>query len=131
MEPVLNLSDTYVHLSDGAEVTPFPGGDTYWQTLEAPVDVDQGRLLCVCPQRASWLVWERHPVGEEVIVLLNGRVDLVLELPEGEKVVSLLPHETVIVPRNVWHRAVVHEPGDALFITRGAATEHKPYDPVV
>ena len=26
----------------------------------------------------------------------------------------------------VWHRAIVHEPGDALFVTAGLGTEHKP-----
>ena len=127
-EQTVNLSETYVHLSDGADVSAFAGGDAFWQTMEAPVDLDQGRLVCVCPQKADWMVWERHPAGEEVVMLLNGRVDFVLEMPDGEKVVELKPQQTVIVPRGVWHRAIVHEPGDALFITRGAGTEHKPHE---
>ena len=76
----LNLSDTYVHLSDSSDLTPFEGGDTFWQTLEAPVDLDQGRMVCVTPQRADWLVWERHPQGDELIMLLDGKIDLVLEM---------------------------------------------------
>jgi hypothetical protein len=26
----------------------------------------------------------------------------------------------------VWHRAIIHEPGDMLFITRGEGTQHRP-----
>lgn len=125
----LDLSETYLHLADGPELTAFPGGDTFWQTLEAPVNLDQGRLVCVCPQNADWLVWERHPAGEEMIILLSGKVDFVLELPEGDKIVPLKPQQTILIPRNIWHRAIVREPGDALFITRGAGTEHKSYEP--
>lgn len=125
----VDLSETYVHLADGPELSQFAGGDTFWQTKEAPVDLDSGRLVCVCPQRADWLVWEMHPAGDELVMLLSGKVDMVLELPEGEKVVPLKPQHTVVVPRGVWHRAIVHEPGDALFITRGSGTEHKPYEP--
>lgn len=124
----LDLTETYLHLADGADVTDFAGGDAFWQTMEAPVDLDQGRLVCVCPQRADWLVWERHPAGEEVVMLLSGKVDMILDLPEGEKLVSLRPQQTVVIPRNIWHRALVHEPGDALFITRGAGTEHRPFE---
>ena len=43
-------------------------------------DGDEGRLVCVIPQEATWDSWERHPAGEEVVVLLSGRVDLVQEL---------------------------------------------------
>lgn len=129
-EQTLNLSDTYLHLSDGADVSTFEGGDVFWQTMEAPTDLNQGRLVCITPQRADWLVWERHPKGEEVITLLDGRVDFVLETAEGTKTVPLSAKQTIVIPRNVWHRAVVREPGDALFITCGVgATEHKPYEP--
>lgn len=127
----LNLSDTYVHLSDASELTAFEGGDVFWQTLEAPVDLDQGRMVCVTPQRADWLVWERHPHGDELIMLIDGKIDLVLEMPDGIKTVPLEPKRTILIPKGVWHRAVVHEPGDALFITRGAGTDHKPYEPIV
>jgi hypothetical protein len=41
-------------------------------------------------------------------------------------VVELRPGEAVVNPRNVWHTATVHEPGDALFVTPGRGTEHRP-----
>ena len=77
-------------------------------------------------QAATWSTWERHPAGEELVVLLSGRVDLIQELDEGEHVVALRPGQAVVNPPGVWHTAVVHEPGSALFITPGEGTEVRP-----
>ena len=44
----------------------------------------------------TWDTWERHRAGE------------------------------AMVKGNVWHTTIVHEPGEALFITPGAGTEHRP-----
>ncbi len=32
-----------------------------------------------------------------------------------------------VVPRGVWHRGIVRSPSDALSITRGKDTEHRPF----
>jgi hypothetical protein len=64
-----------------------------------------------------------------VVLLLSGLVDLVLEIDGHEEVVALRPGRAVVNPPNVWHTARVHEPGQALFITPGRGTEHRPVDP--
>ena len=40
--------------------------------------------------------------------------------------IELHAGDGVLNPPGVWHTADVHEPGDALFITPGAGTEHRP-----
>lgn len=50
-------------------------------------------------QAASWDHWERHPAGEEILTLLSGELEIVLEIETGEE------------------RAV---------LTAGAGTEHRP-----
>jgi mannose-6-phosphate isomerase-like protein (cupin superfamily) len=89
-------------------------------------DGAEGRLICVMPQEETWDSWERHPAGDEVVVLLSGRVDLVQDLDGAEHVVELRPGQAVINPAGVWHTARVHEPGIALFVTPGRGTEAKP-----
>jgi quercetin dioxygenase-like cupin family protein len=89
-------------------------------------DDADGRLVCVVAQEATWDVWERHPGGQEVVYLLSGRVDLVQEIDGSDHVVALRPGQAVINPTNVWHTAMVHEPGLALFITPSQGTEHRP-----
>ena len=48
-----------------------------------------------------------HPAGEEVVYLLSGAIDLVLDGADGERIVPLRDGEAYIVPRGTWHRAVV------------------------
>ena len=128
-----DLSSTFVHIGDGAvasSVEDFEWNQTFLEayTRRFADDSTAALLVCVTPQTATWTTWERHPSGDEVVVLLSGRVDLVQDLDGVEHVISLRPGLAAINPRGVWHRSVVFEPGDALFVTPGAGTEHRPYD---
>jgi uncharacterized cupin superfamily protein len=123
---------TFVHLGLGAAATPLP--DFAWspEYLDAyaarfAADGDEGRLVCVSPQASTWDTWERHPAGDEVVVLLSGRIDVIQESEGRQRVVELRAGEAMVNPRNVWHTTRVHEPGQALFITPGAGTEHRPH----
>jgi mannose-6-phosphate isomerase-like protein (cupin superfamily) len=126
-----DLSTTFVHLGLGARSTPLPDFEWSNEYLEAysrrfAADGDDGRLVMLGHNAASWTTWERHPAGEEVVVLLSGRVDLIQRIGDTERRVALRPGQAVINPTGVWHTADVLEPGDALFITPGQGTEHEP-----
>lgn len=125
-----DLAVTHVHLGLGARATPLP--DFRWtpEYLTAyeqrfAADGDEGRLVMIGPTTESWTTWERHPAGEELVVLLSGRADLVQRLAGGEHRISLGPGQAVVNPAGVWHTADVHEPGQALFVTPGRGTEHQ------
>jgi mannose-6-phosphate isomerase-like protein (cupin superfamily) len=126
-----DLSSTFVHLGLGARAVPLP--DFAWTPeymgryrAEFAGDGVEGRLVCVVSQDATWDGWERHPAGEELVLLLSGRVDVIQDTEGGRNLVALHPGEALINPAGVWHTAVVHEPGQALFITPGEGTEHRP-----
>ena len=126
-----DLSTTHIHLGLGARAVPLPGFEWSAEYLAGYVerfasDGDEGRLVTMGPLDASWDSWERHPAGEEVVLLLSGRADLIQRLDGGERRVALEPGQAVINPPGVWHTADVHEPGQALFITPGRGTEHEP-----
>jgi mannose-6-phosphate isomerase-like protein (cupin superfamily) len=126
-----DLSQTFIHLGLGARATPIPDFQWSGEFLEQyeqahAADGDEGRLVCITPQTTTWDFWERHPHGEEVVVLLSGRADLVQDLDGAERTLVMTPGQAVINPAGVWHRSVVHEPGQALFITPGRGTEHRP-----
>lgn len=73
---------------------------------------------------ADWSTWERHPAGDEMVLLLSGRVTLTLEAQSGETLVELAdPGSYAIVPRGIWHTARVPVPSRMLFITPGEGTE--------
>ena len=67
-----------------------------------------------------------HPAGDELVYLLSGAMELVLDAPGGEQVVALGERQAIIIPPGVWHRARILRAGDALFVTRGAGTQHRP-----
>jgi mannose-6-phosphate isomerase-like protein (cupin superfamily) len=123
---ILDLAETYLHLSDGAAVSAVEVGPNFWSTLRDRTDLQAGRLVVITHEKADWSTWEMHPDGDEVVALLSGEVDLVLQEGSRESTLSLKGRGTVIVPQGVWHRAIVHKAGEMLFITRGAGTQHRP-----
>ena len=62
---------------------------------------------------------ELHPDGDEVLYLIAGCVDVVLEEAGGETTTELRAGQAFIVPRGVWHRVVLREPSHLLHITPG------------
>lgn len=70
--------------------------------------------------------WEIHPDGDEVLTLLSGEFDIILDEGGVERVIALTPGKSAIVPQGVWHRMVIREPGELLFLTPGDTTEHRP-----
>lgn len=124
-----DASSTYVHLDDGGAGTPLAVTETFWQEAMAGAmpELERGRLVSQFSFADPWPSWERHPAGEEIVVLLSGAVDFVLEVDGVEQVVSLQrPGGFVIVPRNVWHTARPRQPTSMLFITPGQDTDHRP-----
>jgi mannose-6-phosphate isomerase-like protein (cupin superfamily) len=126
-----DLTATYIHLGLGARATPLPDFEWSPEYLESygsrfAGDGPEGRLVMMGRNAESWPTWERHPAGEEVVVLLSGRIDLIQRIDGEERRIPLHPGEAVVNPTGVWHTADVHEPGDALFITPGQGTENEP-----
>ena len=131
MDEAFDLESTVVHLGRGSTAVPFGGADwsaewlaRYEQTFAG--DGADGRMVCVFPQPRTWTTWERHPAGEELVVLLRGRIDVIQDLDGEHRRVELRAGEAMINPRGVWHTADVHEPGAGLFVAPGLGTEHRP-----
>jgi mannose-6-phosphate isomerase-like protein (cupin superfamily) len=63
---------------------------------------------------------ERHLDGDEVLYLISGRMQLMLE-PDGAPPceVEFSAGEAVLVPCGVWHRLRAHEPSRFIFIGGG------------
>ncbi len=69
--------------------------------------------------------WEMHPAGDELLYLLTGAIDALLDEPGGERLVSLRGGQALLVPQGVWHRLLLLEPSDLLFITPASGTRHR------
>ena len=121
---------TYVHLADGAATTLVPVGDDFWQTIHTRPELHEGRLLTAYNfPPGAWAHWERHPAGDEIVLLLSGALDLVFDEDGRRRVVELRGRAACVIPRGVWHVGVARAASEALFLTRGQGTEHRPLAP--
>ncbi|MEM7413407.1 MAG: cupin domain-containing protein [Myxococcota bacterium] len=124
IEP-LDLETTYLGLAQSSEVRVVPVGPDFWETIHENEAIGP-RMVGIFPFSSSWDSWEVHPAGDEVVAVLAGAGDMLVEVDGEEVRVPLRAGQTVVVPRGVWHTLDVHEPGKSLHITWGERTEHRP-----
>ena len=121
-----------LHLGLGATalVQPEFGGSMDWYADYASrteADGKEGRLVMLGTFSQPWDVWEMHPVGDEVVLCLEGTMTLHQEHPDGStETVTLQPGEYAINAPGVWHTADIQGEARALFITAGLGTENRP-----
>ncbi|WP_227817155.1 cupin domain-containing protein [Nitrogeniibacter aestuarii] len=121
-----SLLKVFAVLSPALTVSPVPVTPDVYQRLDADFDSFRGHVLISAFEfSAPWPTWERHPAGDETVILLEGDVTLTLRTAAGDEHVRLsAPGQFLIVPRNTWHTAVPHRPTRMIFITPGEGTEN-------
>ena len=130
-----DLAKTYAYLEDGGEAPLVMSAERFWKEMMSgsPQSPDVVRVA----RGDGWLVgkyqmiedtrtWEMHPLGDELLVMLSGRMDLILEQEGKESVVELPAGKACLVPRGTWHRQVARAAGDYLGATYGKGTQHRP-----
>lgn len=127
-ERPFNLLSTYIRCDPGGAATRIEVTEDFWRDIAVGkrTDLDDGLLVAAFPYANDWTSSEMHPAGDEIVYALSGEIDLVLEEDDGDRVVPLQAGTGVIVPRGTWHTARVRVAGEALHITPGAGTQHRP-----
>ena len=74
---------------------------------------------------------ELHPDGDELLYLVSGRLEVVLDdgdldRPGTETRHPLGPGDAFVVPKGVWHRLEVLEPAHLVHVTPGPGSSHRP-----
>jgi mannose-6-phosphate isomerase-like protein (cupin superfamily) len=127
MPSARNLRDTFVVMGRGLEATPVDVTPSVYEELDRRFDGFRGcALVARYDFTGDWPTWEMHPAGDEVVVLLSGAAEMVLDRGDGKETVSLRqPGSFVIVPKGTWHTARIAEPTSMLFVTPGEGTQNK------
>ncbi len=84
-----------------------------------------GRLVMVEVTGSDWLHWECHTLGDELVIVLQGKADFIQEVSGEKRVLPVVAGSTIINPRGVWHTADVSEALKAIYITPCKGTEHR------
>lgn len=122
-------TNTYVDLAPDGSTPLLRVTTDFWDRLASGALTVAGRMVSMQHMTADWPHWERHPAGDELLVLTSGEVDIILDEPDGERRVRLSDRAGFVVPRGTWHRAEIVRPAEVLFVTEGAGTEHRPVSP--
>ena len=74
---------------------------------------------------------EVHPDGDELLYLVEGQVEVVLDDGDQDHVGTETRHrfaagQGFVVPQGVWHRLEFAEPVHLVFVTPGPASGHRP-----
>ncbi len=127
----IDITKAPIHLGLGGTAIPVEDFDWSEEGLAAyeeatKDDGPDGRMVMMFHMVGAWTVWERHPLGSEVVIACTGTHRFVQELDGGEHVVQISAGEAVVNPPGVWHTADSGDGGWVLTITPGLATEHRP-----
>lgn len=123
-----SLTSTYLELRDDGSVEAIPLTPDFWPDLMAGKRRLEGRLMMAFEATTDMAHWEKHPAGDEVLLVLSGAVRLLLQEPAGEREIAVAAGQAAIIPRGCWHRIAVREPGQVVLMTAGEGTEHKPIE---
>ena len=61
--------------------------------------------------------WERHPAGDEIVMVVEGATTMFFLTDEGESAAPIAPGELVVVPQGTWHRFETPEGVKMLSVT--------------
>jgi quercetin dioxygenase-like cupin family protein len=118
---------------DGVVVTLHGGTSTVVPTHEEEAVRVDGFTVGVVPhmERPPPHRGELHPDGDELLYLVSGRVEVVLDDGDLDDVGAETRHEVgpgqaFLVPRGVWHRIEVLEPAHLVHVTPGPGSGHRP-----
>ena len=126
-QPAVLGRRTIVHLKPELGLSLLHIDDAYWSHTSERLEMAEGRVLSVFDYDTTWTWWERHPIGDELLYVLFGEMDLHLDDGVTTSVQRLRKGESAIVPAGAWHRAIVPVPSRLLFVTpTPARTEHRP-----
>lgn len=130
-----NLEINPIHLGHGASAIPQPAFPRDERAMQWYMDYGErhaddgaeGRLVSLFRFTEDWPGWEVHPNGAEVVVCLEGELELIQEMADGSHASTVLAAgEYAINPPGVWHTANIKRETKGLFITAGVGTQGRP-----
>jgi mannose-6-phosphate isomerase-like protein (cupin superfamily) len=128
MATTSDLAKTFLHLDDDGGAEPVEPTPSFWTgRTSAGYARVMGAFDFAMAGDLHPSMQEMHPEADEVIYLASGAIDVVLEEAGGERAVALEEGEFAVVPRGVWHRLVVRQPGRLVFVNSRAGMQSRPW----
>jgi mannose-6-phosphate isomerase-like protein (cupin superfamily) len=124
---IRNLEETYLLLGKLGKVFELDGGAKFWGRSEAELDeIGDDWLASEFEFDTDWQNWEMHPNGDEVVYIISGSADFILEGNGATKIIEIRGKGLIVIPKGIWHTAKALAPCRAMHITMGKGTLHRP-----
>jgi mannose-6-phosphate isomerase-like protein (cupin superfamily) len=120
-----DLTDTYVHLGTGPELSLVDVTPEFWGTIHQRTELHTGRLVTGMTMDTDWDVWEMHPAGDELIVVTEGAVHVHVDDDGVGREFDVDAPEYFVVPAGVWHTMDARGPARMVVVTWGEGTQHR------
>jgi len=118
MSQAIDVARTLIHLDGAGGAQPIESSRSFWRGGAAAQRYE--RVLGAFDFRSGEdlhsSMQEMHPEVDEVLLVLSGALDVLVEERGHERKIPLEASQAAIVPRGVWHRLVMRRPGRLLFI---------------
>jgi len=126
MPQTFEIAKTFVHLSEGGGAEPVNVTPSFWRTAQTHDGLVFGAFDFGSSRDLHSSTQEIHPEADEVLLLVSGALDVVLERGDTQHTIALKTGEAAIVPRGVWHHLEMREPGRLVFINSRAGMQSRP-----
>jgi mannose-6-phosphate isomerase-like protein (cupin superfamily) len=126
--PAPNLFSTHIRLKPNGLAEQLNVDEDFWHNVLSGKfgNFHHEYLITTFLFNESWPSWEIHPNGDEIVILLSGAANFILETPTGNQVVEVRnPGDYAFVPQGTWHTADPLAPTTMLFITAGEGTTNR------
>lgn len=118
------LRGAAVHISSEGQTSVLQDDDMKQRLSALPPGLLLGAFQIACKEDAHPNMWEMHPEGEEILVMLTGSLDVEYADDRCRARSSLGAGRGIVIPRGVWHRLELREPGLLLTLTPLQGTRH-------
>src|SRR6185295_5317750 len=112
-----------VHMRPSGNASLLRGSDIKAQLRGLP----EGHLLGVFqiarPDDLHSDVWEMHPAGDEILLMLTGELDVEYSDGSCRGSSALRSGRGVVMPKGVWHRLLLREPGLLMVLSPSQGTK--------
>ncbi|MFM8847726.1 MAG: cupin [Actinomycetota bacterium] len=126
----LKLFPLHLAANGGAlELDHFTGEPGWYASYEQEFAIDgaAGRLVSWHSFDSSWDMWEMHPRGDEIVLCIEGAIELVQEIDGHSLITCLAPGQWAVNKAGTWHTANLDHglTATCVFITSGLGTQHR------
>jgi hypothetical protein len=124
---LFNLMDVSVALEANGVVTTLDHRETMWIYSDYGVYGEVTRIVSQQQLTQDWTNWEMHPSGDEIVVLLDGDVEVQIEGVAGDRASVVLDRQGsfVRISRGAWHIMNVRKPSRVILVTPVAETRQR------